>query len=79
VREDRVDADAEDANSVGDRVVVPGPKLGQLGPSTTSEVEHIEKEDERAVLGQRVREGELLAAGGRKLEFRGLVPNLQHD
>jgi hypothetical protein len=78
VREDRVDADAVDADAVGDRVVVPGPKLGQLGPSTTSEVEDIEKEDQRTMFLERCGERELVAACGRQLEVRRLVTNLQH-
>src|SRR5207245_2487569 len=41
VREHRVDADAVDADPGCRRVVVPYPKLGQLGPSTTCEIEHM--------------------------------------
>ena len=76
--ENRVDADAVDADAVGDRIVVPGPKLGQLGPSTTCEIEHLEKEDERAIFLERVAERELLAARRGQLEVGRLVPNLQH-
>ena len=50
VRVDRVHADAIDPDAAGDGFVVLGPKLGQLGPSTTCEIQHIEKEDEGAVL-----------------------------
>src|SRR4029077_3144803 len=78
VREDRIHADAVDADTVGNRVFVPGPKLGQLGPSTTREIEDIEKEDDGTVLLQGVGERELLAAGRRQLEFGRFVPYLQH-
>src|SRR5438309_10345761 len=53
-------------------------KLGQLGPSTTREVEHIEKEDERAVFLQRLPERQLLARRRGQLEVGRLVPHLQH-
>ena len=76
--ENRVDADAVDADAVGDRIVVPGPKLGQLGPSTTGEVEDVEKEDDGAMLLQRIAERELLSTCSRQLEVRGLVPNGEH-
>jgi len=78
MREDRVDADAVDADAVGDRIVVPGPKLGQLRPSTTCEVEDVEEKDHSAVFLQRDGECQLLPAGGRQLEVRCLVPDLQH-
>jgi len=78
VREHGIDADAEDADPVGDRIVVPGPKLGQLGPSTAGEVEDVEEKDEGAEFLQPIRERELLAAGRRQLEVRSLVPYLQH-
>jgi hypothetical protein len=78
MREHRVDADAIDADAVGDRIFVPGPKLGQLSPSTTSEVENIEKEDDGAMLLERFAEGELLSTRRRQLEVRGLVPNGEH-
>ncbi len=58
---------------------MPGPKLGQLAPSTTSEIEHIEKEDEGLVLRKRLVEGQLMATGGRQLEIRRLVPNREHS
>src|SRR5579859_1971 len=54
VREDGVDADAIDADAGGFSLWIPGPKLGQLGPSTTGEIEHIEKEDESLVLFERL-------------------------
>src|SRR5262249_40353526 len=78
VREDGVDADAEDPDTMGDRVFVPRPKLGQLGPSTTGEVEHIEEEDRGGELLERLAQGELLAAGGGQLEVGRFVPHLQH-
>ena len=76
--ENRVDADTEYADAIGDRIVVPGPKLGQLGPSTTGEVEHIEKEDESPVLFERISERQLLAARRRQLEVGRPVTHLQH-
>ena len=76
--ENRVDADAVDADAVGDRIVVPGPKLGQLGPSTAGEVQDVEQQDEGAEFLQPIGERELLAAGRRQLEVRSLVPYLQH-
>jgi hypothetical protein len=79
VRVHRIHADAEDADAVGEGLVVLGPKLGQLGPSTTSEIEHIEKEDESAMLPQHLLESDLLAARDRQLELSSLVSNLQHN
>src|SRR5690242_13564011 len=79
VAENRVDADAVDADPVGDRLIVPGPKLGQLRPSTAGEVEDIKKEDESAVLLQRLLERQLLAGCGRQLEIGRLGPYLQHS
>jgi hypothetical protein len=58
---------------------VPGPKLGQLRPSTTGEVQHVEKEDERLVLLERLGKRELVTAGGRQLEFRRFVTNREHE
>jgi hypothetical protein len=78
VREDRVNTDGVDADAVGDRVVVPGPKLGQLGPSTTREIEDIEKKDERSIFFQCLTKRQLLAACRGQLEVRRLVPDLQH-
>jgi len=57
---------------------VPGPKLGQLGPSTTCEIEHVEKEDKRLVLLERVCERELVAARGGQLELWRLIPDRKH-
>jgi hypothetical protein len=78
VAENRVDADPVDADPARNRFIVPGPKLGQLGPSTAGEVEDIEKEDERAVLLERLFKRQLLSGRGRELEVRCSVPNLQH-
>lgn len=57
---------------------MPGPKLGQLGRSTTCEIEDIEEEDERLVLLKGVSKGEVVSAGGRQLEVRRLISNRQH-
>jgi hypothetical protein len=70
MRVDRIDADAVDADPVCGRRLVPGPKLGQLAPSTTREIEHIEKEDDRLVLLEGVGKSQLIATCGRQLEFR---------
>ena len=78
MRVDRVHAYAIDPDSVGEGLIVLGPELGQLGPSTTREIKHIEKEDEGAVLRQRFSERDLLTARDRKFEVRGFVPYLQH-
>jgi hypothetical protein len=78
VAENGIDADPIDADAVGYRVIVPRPKLGQLGPSTAGEVEDIEKEDERAVLLKSLLERQFLAGRGRQLEVRRLLPYLQH-
>ena len=58
---------------------MPGPKLGQLRPSTTCEIEHIEKEDDRPVLLERLCEREFVAARGWQLELRRLVPDCKHE
>jgi hypothetical protein len=78
VRKDRVDADGVDTDPVGNRLLVPGPKLGQLSPSTTCEVEHIKKEDERLVLVERLGERELMTPRGRQLEVWGAVSDSEH-
>src|SRR5207302_9993427 len=78
VREDGVDADRVDPDTVRHRIFVPGPKLGQLGPSTTGEIQHVEKEHECSIFLERIAKGELLAPGGRQLEVGRLVAYLQH-
>jgi hypothetical protein len=78
MRVDGIDADTVDANPLCGRRFVPGPKLGQLAPSTTREIEHIEKEDDRLVLLEGVGKSELVATCGRQLEFRRLVPDSKH-
>ena len=70
MRVDGIDADTVDANPLCGRRFVPGPKLGQLAPSTTREIEHIEKEDESLVLREGIGKGELIAACGGQLEVR---------
>ena len=57
---------------------MPGPKLGQLGDSTTGEVEHIEKEDERLVLLQSLGKRQLAPTRRRKLELGSPVTHLEH-
>ena len=74
--ENGVDADAEDAYAVGHRIIVPRPKLGQLRPSTTGEIEHIEKEDERTIFLERVAKCQLLSTGRGQLEIGRFVPHL---
>src|SRR5579859_1091268 len=78
VREDGVDADAIDADAGGFSLWIPGPKLGQLCPSTTGEIEHIEKEDESLVLLERLGQRQLVVARRGQLEIGRLVPDLQH-
>ena len=78
MRIDRIDADAVDANPLCGRRFVPGPKLGQLAPSTTREIEHIEKEDDDLVLRKSIGKRQLVATDGRQLEFRRLVPDSKH-
>jgi hypothetical protein len=73
MRVNRINADAIDADPVCGRRFVPGPKLGQLAPSTTREIEHIEKEDDSLVLREGIGKSELIATGGRQLEVRGHV------
>jgi hypothetical protein len=73
MRVHRINADAIDADPVCGRRFIPGPKLGQLAPSTTREIEHIEKEDESLVLREGIGKSELIATCGRQLEVRGHV------
>jgi hypothetical protein len=76
MREHRVHADSVDADAFCRGRLVPGPKLGQLHPSTTREIQDIEEEDQRLVLLKRIRKREFRTTRRRQLEFGRFVPNL---
>jgi hypothetical protein len=78
VRENAVDADGEKPEPRLFNVLVPGPKLGQLGLSTGCEVEDVKENDRRRVLLERIREVKLLAARAGHLEIRCFLTYFEH-
>jgi hypothetical protein len=78
VRVDTVDADAEDADTLGLEILVVVPKLGKLVPSTRREVKHVEGDHRGPVAPDRLREPDRRPAGRRQLEVGRDVSDFQH-